>query len=160
MPLTANKAAEMWASMRAWLRTGAIPDDPELKAELTGREYGFDLHNAIRLEKKEDMKKRGLASPDNADGLCLTFAYPVADLPDDARSTGAARGRRKRRRQHHPVRLRPARGPVGRPVTLDSHRLQCKVGPTVPRGGREASWETVSTGRPDVWRPAVLIIPD
>lgn len=84
MPLTANKAAEMWASMRAWLRTGSIPDDPELLAELTGREYGFDLHNAIRLEKKEDMKKRGLSSPDNADGLALTFAYPVADLPGEA----------------------------------------------------------------------------
>lgn len=85
LPLTANKAAEMWASMRAWLKTGAIPDDPELKAELTAREYGFDLHNAIRLEKKEDMKKRGLSSPDNADGLALTFAYPVADLPADTR---------------------------------------------------------------------------
>lgn len=83
MPLTANKAAEMWASMRAWLRTGSIPDDPELLAELTGREYGFDLHNAIRLEKKEDMKKRGLSSPDNADGLALTFAYPVANLPGE-----------------------------------------------------------------------------
>jgi len=92
MPLTANKAAEMWASMRAWLRTGAIPDDPELKAELTGREYGFDLHNAIRLEKKEDMKKRGLSSPDNADGLCLTFAYPVADLPEDTRFGGLGEG--------------------------------------------------------------------
>lgn len=85
MPLTANKAAEMWASMRAWLRTGAIPDDPELKAELTSREYGFNLHNAIQLEKKEDMKKRGLSSPDNADGLALTFAYPVADLPEETR---------------------------------------------------------------------------
>ena len=93
MPLTANKAAEMWASMRAWLKTGAIPDDVELKAELTGREYGFDLHNALRLEKKEDMKKRGLSSPDNADGLALTFAYPVADLPENTRfEDGAGRG--------------------------------------------------------------------
>jgi len=81
MPLTANKGAELWASMRHWLKTGAVPDDPELKAELTGREYGFDALNAIRLEKKEDMKKRGLSSPDNADALSLTFAYPVADLP-------------------------------------------------------------------------------
>ena len=93
MPLTANKAAEMWASMRAWLKTGAIPDDPELLAELTGREYGFNLHNAIQLEKKEDMKKRGLASPDNADGLALTFAYPVADLPRETRfEDGDAQG--------------------------------------------------------------------
>lgn len=82
LPAVADKAAEMWAAMRAWLRTGAIEDDPELKAELAARQYGFDLHNAIRLERKEDMKKRGLSSPDVADALALTFAFPVADLPD------------------------------------------------------------------------------
>ncbi len=85
LPLVADKAAEMWAGMRLWLKTGAIEKDPELKAELTGRQYGFDTHNAIRLERKEDMKKRGLSSPDVADGLALTFAYPVADQPADTR---------------------------------------------------------------------------
>lgn len=80
----ADKAAEMWAHMRIWLRTGAIPNDPELVAELTARQYGFDTHSAIRLESKSDMKKRGLSSPDNADALALTFAFPVADLPDYA----------------------------------------------------------------------------
>ena len=79
----ADKAAEMWAHMRAWLALGSIPDDPELAAELAGRQYGFDTHSAIRLESKAEMKKRGLSSPDNADALCLTWAYPVADLPDD-----------------------------------------------------------------------------
>jgi hypothetical protein len=78
----ADKAAEMWAAMRFWLRTGAIENDPELAAELTGRQYGFDTHSAIRLESKSDMKKRGLSSPDVADALALTFAYPVADMPD------------------------------------------------------------------------------
>ena len=86
LPLVADKAAEMWAAMRLWLKTGAIEKDPELKAELTGRQYGFDTHNAIRLERKEDMKKRGLSSPDVADGLALTFAYPVADVPDNQRA--------------------------------------------------------------------------
>ena len=39
------------------------------------------------------MKKRGLSSPDNADGLALTFAYPVADLPENTRfEDGAGRG--------------------------------------------------------------------
>jgi hypothetical protein len=76
--LVANKGAELWARMRQWLRTGgAIANDPELMAELEGREYGFNQHNEIRLERKEDMKKRGLSSPDNADALSLTFAYPV-----------------------------------------------------------------------------------
>lgn len=84
-PATANKRAEMWANMRQWLAHGAIPDDVELKADLTGPQYSFiirDGRDAILLEPKEAMKKRGLASPDGADALALTFAYPVAPRPD------------------------------------------------------------------------------
>lgn len=75
----ANKRAEMWGAMRAWLAVGAIPNDPELFADLTGVEYGFAGKggDAIVLERKEDMKKRGLASPDYGDALALTFAYPL-----------------------------------------------------------------------------------
>lgn len=77
--LVANKGAECWARGREWLKTGgAIDDDPQLRAQLEGREYGFNAHNEIILERKDDMKKRGLSSPDRADGLMLTFAYPVA----------------------------------------------------------------------------------
>jgi hypothetical protein len=36
------------------------------------------MNSQIILEKKEDMKKRGLSSPDNGDALALTFALPVA----------------------------------------------------------------------------------
>jgi hypothetical protein len=32
----ANKRAEMWGAMRAWLAGGMIPDDRELLADLTG----------------------------------------------------------------------------------------------------------------------------
>lgn len=73
----ANKRAEMWGSLREWLRRGAIPKDQELQDDLTGVEYGYNSDNAIQLERKEDMKKRGLSSPDVADALALTFAYPV-----------------------------------------------------------------------------------
>jgi hypothetical protein len=62
----ANKRAQIWGRLREWLRGGAIPDDPELKADLTGVEFGYNAANAIQLERKEDMKKRGLASPDIA----------------------------------------------------------------------------------------------
>lgn len=77
-----NKRAEMWGVMKDWLSGGMIDDDPELKADLTAVEYGYVLQkssgrDAIILEKKEDMKKRGLASPDDGDALALTFAYPV-----------------------------------------------------------------------------------
>lgn len=77
-----NKRAEMWAAMRNWLATGALPDDNELEADLIGVEYGYDADNAIQLERKDDMKKRGLSSPDNADALALTFAEPVAPRSD------------------------------------------------------------------------------
>lgn len=76
----ANKRAEMWGMMRDWLKNGSIPNDPELEADLCGVEYGYTLkegRDAIILEKKADMKKRGLASPDQGDALCLTFAYAI-----------------------------------------------------------------------------------
>ena len=76
-----NKRAEMWGAMREWLAGGAIDNDPELAADLTGVEYGYALKNSrdcIVLEKKEHMKARGLASPDDGDALALTFAHPVA----------------------------------------------------------------------------------
>ena len=77
----ANKRAEMWGAMREWLEGGAIPNTPDLIQDLTGVEYGYvfrDGKDAIQLERKEDMKKRGLASPDHGDALALTFAYPIA----------------------------------------------------------------------------------
>lgn len=78
MPKVKNKRAEMWALMRMAIQTDLqLPDDEELFADLTGPLYSFDTNNAIQLEKKEDMKKRGLRSPDKADALALTFAYPV-----------------------------------------------------------------------------------
>ncbi len=74
-----NLRAEVWGKCREWLVAGAeIPDDPELEADLTGPEYGFSAKQQIQLERKEDMKKRGLSSPDCADMLCMTFAVKVA----------------------------------------------------------------------------------
>jgi len=76
----ANKRAEMWGSMKEWLKGGSIIDEPQLVAELTGPEYGFvnrEGKECILLEAKTAMKKRGVSSPDLADALALTFAYPV-----------------------------------------------------------------------------------
>lgn len=74
----ANKRAEMWATCRTALASGlAIPDDDALCDELTSPLYSYDAHNAILLEKKADMKKRLMRSPDIADALVLTYAYPV-----------------------------------------------------------------------------------
>lgn len=92
-----NKRVEMWAAGRQWLRIGAIPDDNELEADLTGIEYGYDADNAMMLERVEDMKKRGLASPDNATALFLTFAEPVAPKSDRTEILQAERIRQQQR---------------------------------------------------------------
>lgn len=73
-----NVRAEIWDRMRQWLKVGAIPDDVEMRTDLIGPEYGYDKRERIQLEKKEDMKARGLASPDSGDALALTFAMPVS----------------------------------------------------------------------------------
>jgi hypothetical protein len=74
----ANKRAAMWGAMRSWIKTGALPADAELKAQLIGPTYTYNLKNEILLESKEEMMKRGVDSPDRADALALTFAYPLA----------------------------------------------------------------------------------
>ena len=76
----ANKRAEMWGLAKAWLMGGCIPDDQELIDDLIGPEYHFAGKGGdqIALESKEQMKKRGLASPDDGDALALTFAVRVA----------------------------------------------------------------------------------
>jgi hypothetical protein len=78
-----NKRSEVWGAMRDWLADGAeIPDDPELDAQLTGPEFGYAQgkrsSGALFLESKQDMKSRGLESPDVADCLAMTFAVRIA----------------------------------------------------------------------------------
>jgi hypothetical protein len=73
-----NKRAEMWKDMRDWLKAGgAIPNDPQLHSELTSVETVPRLDGKLQLMAKKDMKKLGLPSPNRADALALSFAYPV-----------------------------------------------------------------------------------
>jgi hypothetical protein len=76
----ANKRAEMWARTKEWLEVGCLVKDEDMATDLTSVEYGFRPDDTILLESKESMKKRGLASPDAADALAVTFAYPVAEF--------------------------------------------------------------------------------
>ena len=73
-----NKRAEMWGSMREWLKSASIPKDRFLKTDLISPMMKPDSKGTIFLESKKDMKARGLASPDAADAICVTFAFPVA----------------------------------------------------------------------------------
>jgi len=74
----ANMRAQMWVNMKEALKIGVrLPDMEDLRTDVTGVEYGYNMANNIQLETKEQMKKRGMASPDLADALALTYALPV-----------------------------------------------------------------------------------
>ena len=67
---------ELWFLVREWFesRDVKIIDDEELVAELTTPSFSFMSNGKIKVESKEQMKKKGHNSPDLADALCLTFA--------------------------------------------------------------------------------------
>jgi len=87
-PKCANMRAYMWTRLRDWLPRGAIDKTPALEIDLTGPGYFHDKRDRLLLESKEQMKKRGIDSPDDGDALALTFAASVA-LPS-RRSTSVA----------------------------------------------------------------------
>lgn len=74
-----NKRAEMWGAMREWLQTGgSIPKHEALERQLIQQEYGLSERELIQLVGKKEMKNMGCESPDYADALSFTFAYPVS----------------------------------------------------------------------------------
>ena len=74
----ANVRAYMWNKLKEWLTTGAIPSkDGVLESDLVGPGYHLNRQDQLVIESKESMQKRGIASPDDADALALTFASPV-----------------------------------------------------------------------------------
>ena len=73
-----NMRAQMWGDMREWLKSASIPKDRFLKTDLISPMIKPDSRGTIFLESKKEMKSRGLASPDAADALAVTFAFPVA----------------------------------------------------------------------------------
>lgn len=75
----ANKRAECWDRMKDWLMRGSITDDRYLAEDLKGPTYEWHATTGkLKLEDKERMQDRGLASPDRGDALAVTFASPVA----------------------------------------------------------------------------------
>lgn len=77
--LVANKRAEMYICLRNWIvRSGCIEDVDSLRDQLIATEYSFNKKEEILLEAKDAMRRRGVDSPDWADALALTFAFPAS----------------------------------------------------------------------------------
>lgn len=71
-----NLRAELWSEMKAWLLQEMlvqIPDSDELHGDLCNLGYKYDSSGRLQIESKDDLKARGMPSPDIADALALTF---------------------------------------------------------------------------------------
>lgn len=91
-----NLRAELWHDMREWLTQELpvqIPDSDELLGDLTSLGYKYDSSARLQIESKDDLRKRGMKSPDTADALALTFyvgdyyhqsGYVTKQLPEKA----------------------------------------------------------------------------
>ena len=75
-----NLRTELWFKTKAWLedRSCKLPNDDELLADLTGIRYSFTSSGKMAAESKDQMRRRGLRSPDLADAICLTMASDAA----------------------------------------------------------------------------------
>ena len=84
-----NLRAELWFKTKGWLedRSCKLPNDDQLLAELTSIRYAFTPGGKMKAESKDDMRKRGLKSPDLADALCLTMASDAATALSGSMST-------------------------------------------------------------------------
>lgn len=79
-PRYKNRRAEMWWKLREGVLQGLClpPQDTMLKQDLATPTYEITDSNQIKIEDKDEIKKRLLRSPDSGDALALTYAEPVA----------------------------------------------------------------------------------
>jgi hypothetical protein len=75
-PTAAKLRDELWLSVKEWLNARAckLPKLPELRQELVAPTYTFTSSGKVKVEGKQEMKRRGMRSPDLADSLCISFA--------------------------------------------------------------------------------------
>jgi len=81
----ANLRAEMYWGLRELLRannndpdlavTATGPEVERLGAQLSSVRYVYNAREKVQVESKEDMRKRGMPSPDEADAAILALGY-------------------------------------------------------------------------------------
>lgn len=81
-----NRRAEMWMKSKEWLEDPggvSLPDEDSIQTDACGPTYSYDSLSRLKLEAKDHMQSRGVASPDEWDAIALTFAEPVAHYRDE-----------------------------------------------------------------------------
>ena len=70
-----NLRAELWGKTKEWFeqRDVRIPDDRKLISELSVPRHSYSSRGKLKIESKEEIKRRGLSSPDLADALIMTM---------------------------------------------------------------------------------------
>jgi hypothetical protein len=74
-----SRGAEIWYGFGLLVNRSemVLPDDAVLTSQLTTRKAVYDSRARMGVEAKDDMRKRGLASPDRADAVCGVFGIQV-----------------------------------------------------------------------------------
>lgn len=83
-----NMRAALYWKIRDWLNPAnkseaMLPPDEELAEELTKTRWEFMSNGKVKIEAKDEIKKRIKRSPDRADSLANTF-FPVEDFDPEA----------------------------------------------------------------------------
>jgi hypothetical protein len=87
-----NLRAQMYFDLFHFLRRGGrLPRDVDLKSELTALNHFTNDRGQTQLESKEDMRKRGMKSPDRADATALLHAMPVTSSYKGSEGSGKAK---------------------------------------------------------------------
>lgn len=78
-----NVRAESYWGLRERIKDGdiSLPDDDELISEMTSIKYKYNSRGQLEIESKEDLKRRGLRSPDKCDSLVLAFYEVIVQEP-------------------------------------------------------------------------------
>lgn len=84
-----NLRAELWFKLKEWLaaKDSKLPKDQELFSELVSPRYSFTSNGKMKIESKDDMRRRGLGSPDRADAICLTLASEATTVTYGSRKS-------------------------------------------------------------------------
>lgn len=85
----ANKRSGMYGAMRAWVKTGSIPNDPDIRKQFMSIKYVINKRDEIQLVSKEDMLKLDpTLELDEIDALATTFAHALASHANAGREWG------------------------------------------------------------------------
>jgi hypothetical protein len=86
--LYSNRRAECYWKIRELLEQGRLQllDDNELITELTSIKFKYRSGGEKLIESKDDMRKRGLRSPDKADALmmCMSVIDQISEIKEEA----------------------------------------------------------------------------